>query len=720
MKKILFVCFWLVTFPALAQHQLHLVIKDSSTNEVLPGSIGKIQGTANGASADAKGELLLNNIPSGAITLEISLLGYQNKSVRFVFPLQDSLQMLTILLQPEGRELNEVIVSTMRTNSRIDDLPTKIEVLGQEEMDEESVIVPGNISSILGDLSIITIQRTSQVNGNEAIRMQGLDAKYTQIMRDGLPLYGGFSGSLGVLSIPPLDLKQVEIIKGSASTLYGGGAIGGLINFISKTPADSNYTTLTLNATSLGEGNFNCFASAKKNKLGFTLFGGANVKQAADINRDGFTEVPFDQSYTLHPRLFFQINPSTELHIGVSSNYDNRKGGDYFAVQHGLNDTAHTYLQTEKTWRHSADINFSKQFSKNNTLSAKIAASAFQRTLTTPGFEFNGTQFSSYNELNDAFTFKKHSLVAGLNLVNETFQLGQSDSISFKNYSYTTGGIFFQDDWQVLKKLSFQLGLRYDHNNTFGDFVLPRISLFYKPCTKLSIRLAAGSGYKTPNMFDLTDPNAQLQPLPANIKSEKSYGANADINYHTVLFGKINISLDQAFYYTNILHPLILGSDTTGHSLAQNGNYLVNSYGTDTYLRFVIQDVELYLGYNHTESIQQYDTANVNMPFNPKDKCSATLAYEIENKWRMGIEASHTANQYIFSNKKVPNFLFMALMVERKFKFGSLVLNCENLLDERQSDYERLVTGSKHLPIFKPVWAPIEGRVINASLKINL
>ena len=88
--------------------------------------------------------------------------------------------------------------------------------------------------------------------------------------------------------------------------------------------------------------------------------------------------------------------------------------------------------------------------------------------------------------------------------------------------------------------------------------------------------------------------------------------------------------------------------------------------------------------------------------------------------WRMGIEASYTGNQYIYNDKKVANFWFVAAMVERKFKQGSLVLNCENLLDERQSKFETLVEGTISNPIFKPIWGPLEGRVINLSLKLNL
>lgn len=717
MKKFISVLLCLFCISVLnAQNQVQFNIKDSLSHESIVGAIVKIKNTNQGAASDADGIVIFKNIPNGKQTFEISFIGYSTKEIILDLPLTDI--NIHILLPPTGTDLEEVIVSTTRTNSRIDDLPTKIEVLGQEDLSEESTIVPGNITSILGDLSIITIQHTNQVNGNDAIRMQGLDSKYTQIMRDGLPLFGGFSGSLGVLSIPPLDLKQVEIIKGSASTLYGGGAIGGLINFISKTPADTNYTTVTINGTTLAEGNLNAFTSIKKNKTGFTVFGGANIKQAKDINGDGFTEIPSDENYTLHPRFFFDLNKKEQLIIGLTSNYDTRKGGDILALKHGT-DSIHSFLQKEIAFRNTIDLSYSKAINKSHKLHFKTAGSSFQRNVNYSGFIFDGTQYSTYSELNDVIVLNKNTIVAGLNLITENFQLNKSSALLFKDYNYSTAGCFIQNDWQAFKKLSFQVGLRYDHHNTFGDFILPRLSFFYKPTQKLSIRLAGGSGYKTPSIFDLTEPSANMMSISKDVKAENSYGFNADLSYHTILFGKINFTIDQAFYYTNIQHPIVLISDTSYDLLAQNSNYHIDSYGTDTYIRLTYENIELYLGYNHTESIQQYSTATYNMPFNPKDKFSTTLAYEIENNWRFGIETALTANQYVYNNRKVHDLWFMAAMVERKFNKGCIVLNCENILDVRQSKFEPLVEGNQQYPSFRPVWGPLEGRVLNVSLKLN-
>jgi iron complex outermembrane receptor protein/outer membrane receptor for ferrienterochelin and colicins len=174
-------------------------------------------------------------------------------------------------------------------------------------------------------------------------------------------------------------------------------------------------------------------------------------------------------------------------------------------------------------------------------------------------------------------------------------------------------------------------------------------------------------------------------------------------------------------------------SDTVNRfTYLENQNYRAETFGTDTYAQLVYRNWELYLGYNHTEAYQDYATGRNAMPFNPKDKFSTTFAYAVEGKWRTGIEASFMANQFVSSNvdyfesqtiypsARVPNFWFWAAMIERKFNFGSVVLNVENLFDARQAKFQPLFDGPVTSPEFRPVWAPLDGRVFNLSVKVNL
>jgi len=547
--------------------------------------------------------------------------------------------------------------------------------------------------------------------------MQGLDGKYTQVLRDGMPLYSGYAGSIGLLSVPPLDLKQVEIINGSASSLYGDGTIGGIVNLISKTPSDYPEATIAVNATGLGEGNINAFTSGRKGKLGYTVFAGVNVKQSNDINGDGFAEIPRDKNYFVHPRLFVEVTPKTQVIIGLSSSYNERSGGEIQAIDYGVSD-AYPFVHEENIYRNTLDFSIINKHSQQHTFTIKAAGSAFERDVNYSGFIFDGTQYSSYSEINDMIKLKKHTIVAGLTFKSENFVMINSGASNFSNYDYYTAGSFIQDDWQVRKKFTIQLGMRYDYHFTFHSFYLPRIAFMYKPKPKLTFRLAGGTGYKTPNIFDLTDPSPYINLAGPDIKSESSYSVNADAVYHTIIAKEFDMTIAPSLFYTNLINPVILITDTTKNQFAGNGNYTVNTYGANLFLRFKYKHADLAIGYNHTEAIQKIDTLQYNLPFNAKDKFSSSLIYTIEDNWRIGVSADFIANQYLYNNDLVSDYWMIGAMVEWKFQYGSLILNCHNLLDNRQSKYETLVEGSRQYPVFKPVWNSLEGRVINFTVRI--
>jgi outer membrane receptor for ferrienterochelin and colicins len=718
-----------------AQQSLKIKVIDAASSESLPGSSVTLENTPNGGTANADGLVELLNLPAGVNNLKVSFIGYKDTLVSITIPHE---AVFIVKLEAAEEELEEIIVSSTRTNKRIEDLPLKVEVLGLEEMDEESALVPGNIASILGDLAVITIQRTNPINGNDAIRMQGLDPQYTLLAKDGLPLYGGFSGSLGVLSIPPLDLKQVEIIKGSVSTLYGGGAITGMINFISKEPSAKPQRTLLFNASTLKEKNINTFFSGKLGqKAGYTLFAGANVKSPVDVNKDGFSEIPEHQNYIFHPRFFFTFNEKTKLNVGLTSTVDNRKTGDMAAVKDEPT-PQHPYLRKENSFRNVVDIQYTHDFTKTHAFTFKTALSTFQRGLAYPyrnypSFRLNAIQYSSYSEASDRVVLGKNTLVTGINLITESFRKISGDAVPLNNYDYITTGIFAQNDWQVTEKFMVEAGVRFDYHNINGAFFLPRVALFYKASNALSVRLASGAGYKAPNILSLTDPTPYTFNNGASVTAEHSRGVNADINYNTIWWDELEVSLNQAFYFADVKNPLRVVTDTLAQrAYLENQNYKVTTLGTDTYVQMVYKNFELYLGYNHTEALQKYSPTHVFMPFNPKDKFSTTFAYAIEGKWRAGIEGSYSANQYAYGSQyyfnskaqyvtyRVPNFWFLAAMIERKLGFGSIILNVENLTDSRQAKFENLYSGSITSPTFKPIWGPLDGRVFNLSVKVNL
>ena len=146
--------------------------------------------------------------------------------------------------------MERVIVSTTRSGRVARDEPMRVETINREEIEEKAIMRPGNIATLVNETGGIRVQVTSPALGAANVRVQGLYGRYTQLLADGLPLYGGQASSLGLLQIPPTDLRRVDIIKGSASSLYGGSALGGVINLLSRRPADEAKGEVLFNATS--------------------------------------------------------------------------------------------------------------------------------------------------------------------------------------------------------------------------------------------------------------------------------------------------------------------------------------------------------------------------------------------------------------------------------------------------------------------------------------
>ena len=116
---------------------------------------------------------------------------------------------ITVDLKPQQQAEEEVTVFATRTDTRIQDLPTRVEVLGQEEIDEKTMMTPGDIVMMLNEMGGLRVQSTSPSLGAASVRIQGMRGRYTAFLGDGLPLFGQQGGGLGLLQIPPVDLGQV-------------------------------------------------------------------------------------------------------------------------------------------------------------------------------------------------------------------------------------------------------------------------------------------------------------------------------------------------------------------------------------------------------------------------------------------------------------------------------------------------------------------------------
>lgn len=615
-----------------------------------------------------------------------------------------------------------IIVASSRTQQKIENSPQKIEILGKEEMQEESGIKPAGIASILGDISGVQIQQTSAISGNSNVRIQGLDGRYTQILKDGIPLFDGFSGGLGVLNIPPLDLQQVELIKGSASTLYGGGAIGGLVNIISRKPTTKQELTALANYSTLSEKNLNLYASKKYNFLGYTFFAGYTSQNAKDINKDGFSDVPEINSVVVHPKLFLYPSSNSTISLGWSGTFDKNLGGD-MQVINGNSNVNHQYFEQNKTKRNSYELIFEQKFNDNSKLSLKNSISNFDRNFLSNNNLLKAKQTNYFSELSYIKNIQKSTLVIGTDVQGSKFSPKDYQFFQVPQFENNSFGIFIQNSIKF-NNTNIEAGIRQDFTNNYGNFFLPQIAVIHHFNERWAARAGIGLGYKVPNALSPSVYDYPIENiLPIDIQNtiaEKSVGYNAEFNYKKKFGNDNEIFINQAFFLTQINHPITGNINSKGNIYFKNENKPVISKGFDTYIKATLDEWELYLGYTFTIAENKFLEKNQFIPLTPKHRFAMTALKEF-NTWKAGIEASYTGKQHRLDYTFTPSYLFMAAMISKDLgKHFTLVLNCENLLDYRQSKKESLYFGSISNPTFYPLWSPIDGRVINLSVKWKL
>ncbi len=727
MKKIfsLFV-FLCQIFFAKGQSNFNVYIKDSSSKEPLAAASASIYGTNINTFTNQNGFATLNNIPDGKHTLKISYAGATTKMITILFPTTDTME---IFLNNIAEDLNEVIIQSTRTKQTIANTPTRVEYIDAEELDEKSNMRPANVSMLLHESTGLQVQQTSVTSGNSSIRVQGLDGKYTQLLKDGYPNFGNFASGLSLLQIAPLDLKQVEIIKGPSSTLYGGGAIAGVINFISKTPGEKANYDVIINQSNVGQTNIGGYASQKKGKWGYSILALYNNQLAYDADKDDFSELPKSNSFTINPRIFFYPNETTRLLLGNSFSQGNNTGGDMQVIKGnaGIN---HVYFEKNTTSRNTSNFELDKKFGNKQSLKIKQSLSFFDRKISIPGYTFSGLNINSFTDVSYLFYKKNQTIIAGVNFVYDDFKQKQYFLRNNQNAKTTTLGLYAQDTWAFTQKLKVEYGARLDEvHYTFAQgetrsevFILPRISALYKISNRLSSRIGGGFGYKIPTIFTEETETIQYRnilPL-SNVIAEKSIGVTADINYKTAFSEEFSFSINQLFFYTAVKKPLVLQSNTATELFFINANKPLTSQGFETNVRLTfLQNFKFFAGYTYVKAQATYLKVNQHITLSPSAKFNGDLMYEKENDFKFGLEGYRTGTQFLNNGTQTPAYWEFGAMAQKTFHKISLFINFENFTDQRQSKYKPVVNAPYNNPSFDDIWNHTEGFVINGGIKIK-
>lgn len=715
----LLITLWVLsTSVLLAQNvTFEATILEETKNEPIVGATLLFAATGQGNVSDSEGKVVVEGVPVGKQKVNISFIGYEG--VDTVLTVLPDNANFTFYLREVEEELGEVVVRATRSTRTIKNLPTRVEFIGSEELEEKAIMNSANISLVLRESTGIQIQRTSLNNGSSTIRIQGLDGRFTQLLKDGFPLFGGFSGGLSIMQIPPLDLQQFEIIKGSSSTLYGGGAIAGLVNMVSKTPTFEPNLEIMLTQTQALGSTLNAFYSQRKGKIGYTLYGSGHYQNAYDPDGDDFTNLPETRMVSFNPKLFYYPNEHSQLWVGLNGTYDNRLGGDLTKIREGAMGI-HQFSERTISTRLNTQAVYDHRRVGNGALQIKNSVSFFERNANSPDLSSSGAQINSFTEANYSLNGERSEWIIGANVYTDNFE--ERDSDNPRNQSTVTAGVFvnnitdFTDDWIL------ESGLRTDYSPDWGVFALPRVAILWKATDGFSSRIGGGLGYKIPDIF--TEEAEQLnfqnvQPIDKDLLLvERSYGLNFDVNFVGSISDQVTFSLNQLFYLTSIDNALLLNSLPNGDLVFENAAGNVLSRGLETNVKVTYQDFRWFLNYAFINATLNYLPGNPQKPLTAKHNVGSVVMYETE-KWRIGYETYYTGKQFLSNGTATDDFVIMGLLIQKHLKWGSPFINFENFTDRRQDRFSSEVSPPHENPTFNEIYAPTDGFIFSAGIIIR-
>ncbi len=404
-------------------------------------------------------------------------------------------------------------------------------------------------------------------------------------------------------------------------------------------------------------------------------------------------------------------------------NLEDRIGGDMKFIE-GHGDSTHRYFEENKSQRISTQLSIEHKFGTCSHLTFKNSVSTFKRFIAIPDYTFDGRQNASYTEVSYSSHADKMEWVAGLNLVTDQFLESRVDTFPLRNYTQLVYGAFIQNTSKITNWLHIESGLRLDHVIDYTPVLLPRLSLLFKLSPKVTSRLGGGFGYKAPTIFTEESERIQyknLLPIDGRNVLEKSYGCNGDMNYRTVLFdNQLTFTINQLFFYTFLNQPLTLINESNGTTRLINSNGHIDSKGAETNMKLGYKNFKLFLGYTYTDTKNHMDNISYIKTLTSKNRINSVLMYEVEEKWKLGLEAYYYSPQLLSDGATGRDYWLCGFMIERIWERLSVYINFENFLDSRQTRFSPIYTGPPTNPIFKDIYAPLDGFVVNGGLKIKL
>ena len=606
------------------------------------------------------------------------------------------------------------VVASARSDRRLDDLPMRVEVLAREEIEEKMLMTPGDIVMMLNEMGGMRVQATSPSLGAASVRVQGMRGRYTRFLSDGLPLFGEQVGSIGLLQIPPMDLGQVEVIKGVASSLYGAGAMGGVVNLISRRPGREPERDFLFNRSSRGATDaVGFYSSPVTNQWGVSVLGGGHWHEQNDVNDDAWADLPGYSRGLIRPRVFWDGGNGSTFFATLGVTAENRDGGT--TEGDVLPATGLPYIESLDTRRIDGGGVWQRLAGDRRVLTVRAAFAEQRHDHRFGEFLERDHHHTAFGELAVRGAAGRHTWVAGAAVEYDAYR--PTDLPQF-GHTFTIPGVFVQDDLDLAKWLSVSASARLDHHSEYGAFFSPRLGALLRS-GRWTSRLSVGTGFFGPSALTEETEAAGLTRLsiPNPLQAEQGRSASFDV---TRSDGPASYTV--TLFASRVLHPIDVDRAeglVLTNSPDPTTNVGVELLGTLRREPYAVTTTYTYVRARESESGHRVDAT-----LTPRHSAGLVGMWERENIGRVGVELYYTGVQRLeenpYRNDSEP-YVILGLLAERQFGPVRIFVNGENLTGVRQTRWDPLIRPTRAADGRWAVdaWAPLEGRNVNGGVRFR-
>lgn len=696
-------------------------------------------GTNDGVLTDSSGvfNLKLNGTNS---RLVVSYSGFRSDTIS-VSPLND----VRIILAA-GKQLKEVIVSarprTVFTNN--------LSAVRTQTMTGGELLKAAccNLSESFETNPSVDVTFNDAVTGSKQIQLLGLSGNYTQLTVENLPGPRGIATALGLNFVSGTWIESIQLTKGVGSVANGYESIAGQINVELKKPENSEKLLANLYVNDFGKTDLNLNLSKKigsKWSTGLLLHDDFFTNKKLDFNKDGFRDQPIGNTFSLMNRYNYDNSKGIVAQFGFKVLNDKRTGGELSFDPDKDKNTTNKYGLNINTERYEGfgKIGYLFPEKKYKSIGLQVTGISHNQNSYFGLTKYSGNQQTFYSNLiyQSIISSTIHKFRAGASFLYDRY----NEDLNLNNYkrTETVPGVFGEYTYTPNAKFNAVVGLRFDYSNLFGFFVTPRINARYEPVKGTIIRLSAGRGQRTANIF-AENIGVLVSARQVNVIANGSggaYGLNPEVAWNK------GISVDQKFRLFNnsaMLSVDFFRNDFTNQVVVDLENPRTadfydlqgKSYSNSLQAELHIEPVEKFevrLAYRYFDVKSTYDNQLLSRPLISKNRAFVNLAYSISNfkfdytltyngKKRLPDTQSNIPKYQLEAYS--PNYLLMNMQVSKalgKNKNFDIYIGAENLGNYFQNDGV-LAADQPFGQYFDAsmVWGPLSGRMFYGGLRYSI